>query len=152
MSNLKTPLLEGIHHLKIAVSDLVRSLAFYEKVFDAKRIPEADHRSQRDGKLYAYILEVPNLGTKLELRLNPSQAEKHRLFDPFTIGVEDRKILDQWIKFLDERKIPHSPIIVGLQAWLIVLEDPDQNRLRLYTLETHGSELKADEENSWLRN
>jgi hypothetical protein len=103
-------------------------------------------------KLYAYSLDVPNLGPKLERRLNPGQAEKHRLFDPITIGVEEGKTKDQRLKVLDERKIRHSPIIVGLQAWLIVLEDHDQSRLRLYTLETQGRVLKANEENSWLRN
>jgi 2-keto-4-pentenoate hydratase/2-oxohepta-3-ene-1,7-dioic acid hydratase in catechol pathway len=40
----------------------------------------------------------------------------------------------------------------GIQGWLIVIEDPDQNRVRLYTLETHGPELKPDEANEWLKN
>jgi hypothetical protein len=35
---------------------------------------------------------------------------------------------------------------------LIVIEDPDQNRVRLYTLERHGPELKPDEANEWLKN
>jgi hypothetical protein len=36
-------------------------------------------------------------------------------------------------------------------AWLIVVQDPDGNRLRLYTLETHGPELKPEEDNPWIR-
>jgi hypothetical protein len=31
------------------------------------------------------------------------------------------------------------------------VQDPDGNRLRLYTLETHGPELKPDEDNPWIR-
>jgi catechol 2,3-dioxygenase-like lactoylglutathione lyase family enzyme len=152
MIESKTPSLKGIHHLKLAVTDLDVSLAFYEKLFDAIRIPEADHRSEANGELYAYILDVPNLGTKLELRLNPEQAQRHRYFDPITIAVEDRRALENWYHFLDERRIPHSPIIAGIQAWLIVIEDPDKSRLRLYTLETHGRDVKPDENNPWLRN
>ena len=60
--------------------------------------------------------------------------------------------MEQWQSYLDERKIPHSPILKAIQAWLIVVEDPDGNRLRLYTLETHGREIKPDEDNPWLKN
>ena len=146
------PDLEGIHHIKFAVAELARSLKFYEDALGAKRIPAADHFREDDGSLYAYILDVPGLGAGLELRLNPEQAKKHYLFDPVTIAVEDRKALDQWSAYLAAKEIKHSPVIAAIQAWLIVLQDPDGNRLRLYTLEKHGPELKADEDNVWLRN
>ena len=77
---MKRPPLKGIHHAKFAVSDLDRSEAFYTNVFDARRISAYDHKHD-DGSCYAYILEVPNLGALLELRLNPEQAEKGRGFD-----------------------------------------------------------------------
>ena len=34
------PPLQGIHHLKLAVTDLDRSLSFYQELFGAKRIPQ----------------------------------------------------------------------------------------------------------------
>jgi catechol 2,3-dioxygenase-like lactoylglutathione lyase family enzyme len=66
----------GIHHIKFVVTDLDRSLHFYEAFLGAKRVAEADHRRTDDGSLYAYILEVPGLGCAIELRLNPEQAKK----------------------------------------------------------------------------
>ena len=149
---MPNPTLSGIHHLKLPVSDLAASLDFYERAFGARRIPAADHRRESDGALYAYILEVPGLGTLLELRLNPARAAAHALFDPITIAVADRETLERWDAHLTERGVPHSPMVTAIQAWLIVVEDPDRNRLRLYTLETHGPELPPDEENEWLRN
>jgi catechol 2,3-dioxygenase-like lactoylglutathione lyase family enzyme len=149
---LGLPPLRGIHHIKIAVSDLQRSLRFYETLFGAKRIPHADHKHEADGSLYAFILDVPNLGSKLELRLNPEQAKKHFHFDPVTIAVKDKGALEEWQSYLDKENLPHSPILVAIQAWLIVVEDPDGNRLRLYTLETHGPDIKPDEDNPWLQN
>jgi catechol 2,3-dioxygenase-like lactoylglutathione lyase family enzyme len=140
--------LMGIHHIKFAVTDLDRSLHFYEAFLDA----EADNRRTDDGSLYAYILEVPGLRCALELRLNPEQAREHRWFDPLTIAVKDRLALDAWDNLLTEKNIRHSPIITAVQGWLIVIEDPDQNRVRLYTLEAHGPELKPDEANEWLKN
>ncbi len=146
------PPLMGIHHIKFAVTDLDRSLRFYEAFLGARRIAEADHRRADDGSLYAYILEAPGLGCALELRLNPEQAERHRLFDPLTIAVKDRQALADWDALLTEKGIRHSPIITAAQGWLIVIEDPDQNRVRFYTLEKHGPELKPDESNEWLKN
>ena len=144
------PELRGVHHLKLPVADIDRSLAFYERVFGARRIPEADHRRADDGSLYAYILTVPGLGTFLELRLNPDRAGRHAGFNPFVLSVTDRASLDAWSAHLDALEIPHSPVITAIQAWLIVLEDPDGHRLRLYTDEKHGPELPPDEGNAWL--
>lgn len=104
------PPLQGIHHLKLPVSDLDTSLTFYERAFGARRIPEADHRRVADGSLYAYILTVPGLGTALELRLDPERAERHRLFDPVTIAVRDRATLDAWDEYLTGQGIVHSEV------------------------------------------
>jgi catechol 2,3-dioxygenase-like lactoylglutathione lyase family enzyme len=146
----KLPPLIGIHHIKIPVSDLDRSLRFYETAFGATRIPQWDHRSEHDGTLYAYILDFPGLGCKVELRLNPRAARRLKYFDTVTIAVKDRATLALWATHLAEKAIPHSPVITAIQAWLIVVEGPDHYRLRLYTLETHGPEVEPDEDNPWL--
>ena len=48
--------------------------------------------------------------------------------------------------------IPHSPIMTAVQGWLTVIDDPDQNRVRLQTLDNHGPELQPEEANEWLKN
>ena len=145
------PALLGVHHLKLPVSDLARSLQFYERVFGATRIPEADHRRHSDGTLYAHILIVPGLGTLLELRLHPSRALAHSGFNPIVLSVADRSALAAWVDRLDAVGAPHSPIITAIQAWLVVIEDPDGHHLRLYTDEKHGPEIPPDEDNGMAR-
>ena len=145
------PALDGLHHLKLPVADLDRALRFYARVLGAERIAEADHHRENDGALYAMILKVPGLGAFLELRLNPDQAERQRGFDPFTIAVEDRATLERWAGFLGGLAVPHSPVLTAIQAWVLVVEDPDGHRFRLYTRETHGRDLKPDESNPWLQ-
>ena len=145
------PALKGIHHLKLPVADLARSLDFYERVLGAKRIPEADHRRAVDGSLYAYILVVPGLGTMLELRLHPTRAVAQAGFDPIILSVADRAALTAWVVHLDTEKVRHSEIVTAIRAWLVVFEDPDGHRLRLYTDETHGPELKPDEDHEWIK-
>ncbi|MCQ8239706.1 VOC family protein [Rhizosaccharibacter radicis] len=143
------PALHGIHHLKFPVAELSRSLRFYEASLGARRIESWDHR-HADGSVYAFILEVPGLGTHLELRLDPDAAGRQAGFDPVTLAVADRASLSLWTEHLDRAGIAHSPILVALQAWLVVFADPDGRRLRLYTLETHGPELPADEGSPWI--
>ena len=86
----------------------------------------------------------------LELRLNADLADRHRGLRPVTIAVKNRQALDAWTAYLDGLGIAHSPVITAIQAWVLVLEDPDGHRLRLYSLQTHGPELTPDEDNSWL--
>lgn len=142
------PPLRGIHHLKLAVSDLATSLEFYERAFGARRIPEFDHFDEQ-GAVYAHILTVPGLDTYLELRRHPERAARHRGFDPITLAVADRATLEAWDDHLTAAAVPHSPVLTAIQAWLIVVADPDDNRLRLYTLQTHGPELSPSQD-PWL--
>ena len=146
---MSLPLLRGVHHLKFPVSDLERSLCFYERALGAHRIAEWDH-IHKDGTCYAMILDVPGLGTKLELRLDPAQAGAQRGFDPITLAVQDRAALAAWMDYLDGAGIEHSPVLAAIQAWLVVFVDPDGRHLRLYTLETHGPELSPDEDSTWI--
>lgn len=144
------PPLLGIHHVKLPVSDLDRSLSFYERALGARRIAEADHRRLSDNSLYAYILEVPGFGCWLELRLHPARARVHAGFDSMTLSVRDRASLVAWSEHLDAVGVRRSPVITAIRAWLVVLEDPDGNRLRLYSLETHGPEVAPDEDHPWV--
>ena len=86
----------GIHHLKFPVSDLERSCDFYTRVLGARRLGHLDHHDANK-QLYAVILDVPHLGTPLELRLNATQAMHHKGFDPVTLKVEGRADLQKWI-------------------------------------------------------
>jgi hypothetical protein len=44
----------------------------------------------------------------------------------------------------------HSPILDAVSGWLIVIQGPDGNRIRLYTLESHGPEVKPATDSPWL--
>jgi catechol 2,3-dioxygenase-like lactoylglutathione lyase family enzyme len=143
------PDIAGIHHLKFAVSDMDRSLSFYGRVLGARRLPKLDHVNA-GGQLYAIILEVPNLGTPLELRLNADHAATQKGFDPVTLAVEGRADLQRWVEHLDTEQVVHSPILTALVGWLLAFEDPDGRRIRLYTKERHGPELTPSTDARWL--
>jgi catechol 2,3-dioxygenase-like lactoylglutathione lyase family enzyme len=139
----------GIHHLKFAVADLEKSLKFYESVFGAKRIHSFDHVTER-GELFAIIVEFPNLGTPLELRLDPTVAAAQRGFDPITLSIESNAALDSWCDHLDDLRVPHSSVLNGLLGRLLVIEDPDGRRLRLYSQEKHAQGIIRGRDARWL--
>ncbi|MGW7427106.1 antibiotic biosynthesis monooxygenase [Streptomyces sp. NPDC054813] len=140
----------GIHHLKLPVTDLERSARWYGAVLGARRLPELDHR-RPDGTLFAVILDVPGLGTRLELRLDPATATALEGYDFLTLAVDDQAALGQWIPHLDTLGIPHSPPVVALVGWLLVIPDPDGQRLRLYTTTPHGlNTARVEFDSPWL--
>jgi catechol 2,3-dioxygenase-like lactoylglutathione lyase family enzyme len=139
----------GIHHLKFAVCDLERSCDFYSRVFGARRLGHLDHYDAHK-QLYGIILDVPHLGTPLELRLNATQAIHHKGFDPITLKVEGRADLYKWVEHLQIEHVPHSPVLTGYVGWLVAFEDPDGRRIRLYTNERHGPELTPSTDPVWL--
>ena len=138
-----SPTVAGVHHLKIPVTDLARSLPWYERAFGAVRRPEFDHL-RPDGSCFAYILAVPGLPYPLELRLAPGVAIRIKGFDPTVFAVDTRADLERWQQHLDAVGIANSGVLRGIIGWLIVFTDPDGLSVRLYCHETH----EIDHENS----
>ncbi len=124
----------GLHHVKLAVTNLARSRAWYERVFDLQ--PDVEF-ADADGVVRGVSYQ-PQGGFTLALRENPPIALAMAGFDPFAILVESRRDLETWAQRLDDLGIEHAPIKVGALGWLFAFTDPDGLRLKLYTREEHG--------------
>jgi catechol 2,3-dioxygenase-like lactoylglutathione lyase family enzyme len=140
---------QGIHHLKFACSDVHKSLEFYEKAFDAKRIPQADH-VDADGNVYAFICEMPGWGTLLDLRQSDFHAEGSRRFDPITLNITDRKQLARWAEHFDAMGAENSGEIPTGLAFMLIVKDPDGRRIRLYTAEKRPPEIESQRGCDWM--
>jgi catechol 2,3-dioxygenase-like lactoylglutathione lyase family enzyme len=121
-----------VHHLKFPVSDLGRGLSWFEATLGARRIERFDHRD-KDGLLYAYIIQLPGLDVPVELRLAPQAAAAVAGYDPVTLGVADRAELDLWIAHFDAIGQPRSPVVSGYIGDVMEIESPDGLVIRLYT-------------------
>lgn len=130
------PELAGIHHVKIPVTDLRRSLEWYGRVFGYRTtlvFPEAD------GVIRGAGGEIPGLGqVSIAFRENPEAARGCRNFDPVSFGVADRADIEAWMAHLDSLGINHSPLIEASVGWLLVFDDPDGLQLHLYTWAGHN--------------
>ncbi|WP_405020811.1 VOC family protein [Kitasatospora sp. NBC_00070] len=146
----KAPAHQGLHHLKLCVSDLERSARWYGSVLGAHRVTELDHR-RPDGTLFSVVLDVPHLPCRLELRLDPATARALDGNELLTLAVEDRAAVDEWIAHLDGLGVRHSPPVVAMVGWVLVVPDPDGLRLRFYTSEPHGLDpSRVEYDSSWL--
>ena len=121
----------------------------HEKAFGARRQAHLDHK-RTDGSTYAYILEVPHLDFVLELRLDEIQAARSKGFDAVTFAVDDLEAVERWAEHFETVGVTHSPVLTALLSWIVVAEDPDGNRFRLYALKGHDGALQADHDERWI--
>jgi catechol 2,3-dioxygenase-like lactoylglutathione lyase family enzyme len=90
MKTTAVPVLAGVHHLKLPVTDLARSATWYETRIGYRVAGEFVEQ----GTLMGYLMVHPAGGPDLALRLNPDRARAVAGFDFFAIGAPDRAALD----------------------------------------------------------
>jgi len=133
---MERPTIDGLRGVKLPVTDLPRSLAWYQQVFGVEPWIEFPDEG---GVVRGVACSVPGLGeTGIALRENPDAARGIAGFDPMNWHVPDRPDLEAWALFLDDLGIPHSPVIDASLGWLLVFHDPDGIEHHLYTRSTHG--------------
>jgi catechol 2,3-dioxygenase-like lactoylglutathione lyase family enzyme len=129
MGVVTAPRLDGIHHLKVHVTDVRRSARWYARVLGYKAAVEFVEGTE----LVGYGLGHPRGGTLLTLRLDPAQAAKTAGWVYFEMGVPDRAALDELAAHLDQLGEPHGPVVQTPIGWLLPgLHDPDGHEMRFY--------------------
>ena len=152
---MAAPSLAGMHHLKIAVTDLNTHLGWYQRVFDAMHMPALEH-VDNDGTRYAAILNIPGVPVSLELRWAPAAAQALRECDILVLAVDSADELAHWVTHLDALHVTHSPILTGGGGPVLVLVDPDGKFIRLMVTPPEGvnastlSGTRRDPEGPWL--
>ncbi|MHB9855706.1 VOC family protein [Streptomyces krungchingensis] len=128
------PRLDGVHHLKLPVSDLQRSLDWYRSRLGYEMEIEFVER----GTLMGYALRHPAGGPRLALRLDPSRAKAAAGFDYFSIGVPDKAALEELAEHLTALGDTHAGVHFATIGWILPqLHDPDGHEIRFYTTHHH---------------
>ncbi|HVW40729.1 MAG TPA: VOC family protein [Amycolatopsis sp.] len=125
--------LTGLRSVKLPVTDLGRSLEWYQKVFGVEPFLEFP---DEEGVVQGVATHLPGEQSGISLRHNPEGHGMEGL--EVMLGVRDHAALEQWCAHLDGLGVGHSPIIDATVGWLLVLHDPDGHELHLYTDARHG--------------
>jgi len=131
----------GFSHVRLTVTDLARSRAFYERVFGFdvayEAPPEDADQATKDalGFLYGGVIYAFGMGNLLGLR---PVAPGGDAFDEDRVGLDhlslrlsSRADLDAAVAVLDELGVAHEePKDLGMM-WILEFRDPDGVALEL---------------------
>ncbi len=128
------PTLAGVHHLKLPVTDLDRSIQWYADRLGYRVVIEFRQHGRRAGVTMVH----PDGGPWLALVLDPDKARASAGFDYFAIGVPDRARLGQLADHLTGLGEPHGGLHFATIGWILpLLHDPDGHEVRFYSMESH---------------
>ena len=122
----------GIAHVAVTVSDLGRSAAWYERLFDSKPVLDED-----TGPFHhvVWMLGGPTLfGIHQHSRPESGDAfsELRPGLDHVGFGVASRSELEEWEKRLNAMGLPHGGIVDAPYGCGLSFRDPDNIALELF--------------------
>ena len=127
----EAPLLDGIHHLKLPVSDLELSIEWYQHHLGY----EIMFPFVEDDVLMGVSMRHPNGGPDLALRRNPEKAQAAAGFDYFAIGVPGREAIEDLAARLAADGADHDGVQRTPVGWVLLgVRDPDGHDVRFYTV------------------
>ncbi len=130
------PLITGIAHVELSVTDLDRSVEWYCRLLGARDVFRAANAER--GFNACAIFEPQS---KLVLAFTAHDRETRVPFSPLQPGLDhisfavaDRSAIDEWVAYLDALDIAHDPIDDQGFAVAVNLRDPDGIALEFYWL------------------
>jgi catechol 2,3-dioxygenase-like lactoylglutathione lyase family enzyme len=122
--------LQGLHHVKLPVTDVARSREWYERVLGFTVVIEF----VEDEVVMGLAMRDPSGTVQLALRHDPSRAAALSGFDPIALAVPTRADVEQWRQQFDDLGQAHGGIVSGHAggAVLVGRHDPDAIEIRLY--------------------
>lgn len=119
------PTADAFHHVTLTVTDLARSVAWYERVL---QIPVVAER-EGDGWRRTLLRGPPGLAIGLTCHddARPDDRFDHRRvgLDHLSIACTDREALEGWEAHLDAIGVAHEPLAEHAYGTTLVARDPD---------------------------
>lgn len=127
------PELGGIHHVKLAASDIERSVAWYKRVFGFETTLEF---KDDEGVVRGAVGRLAGLdNTLLAFRENKELAESLNGFDPVSFAVQGKAEVQQWVAHLDKEGVENSGLRIAAIGYIVFFHDPDGIKLHVYSFD-----------------
>ena len=130
------PEIIGLHHIRIPVTDVLRSRDWYGEVLGFEPVLDLEE----ENRLLGTVMQHPS-GIALGLHTDPARAIALQRFVVLSLYVGELPDLRAWARHLETQAIRHSAIEVGHLGWHLQLPDPDGILAELHT----GGQPTADE-------
>jgi catechol 2,3-dioxygenase-like lactoylglutathione lyase family enzyme len=123
------PAVVGLHHLRLPVSDVMRSRDWYSDIFgfDPRLSFEEEDR-------VVGVVVIHRSGLTLGLHHAPELARALHGFCSVALSVGDVDDLDHWCSHLDTLGIEHTAPTEGHLGWYVEVPDPDGLTIQLHTI------------------
>ena len=130
------PDIKSVHHVSVTVTDLDRSVAWYERVFGFTKVKEDKHP---DGTVYFVLLGSADFAVLVALHVHPSNdkerfSETRTGLDHVGFTVASHAELEEWQARLTELDIEHSPVNDQPGYSVVVFRDPDNIQLEFIAM------------------
>jgi catechol 2,3-dioxygenase-like lactoylglutathione lyase family enzyme len=122
----------GVHHFRLTVTDVDRTVEFYTGLLGFKKLMELDP---------GVFLSNGSVGLGIGPFPDPARAIKGDRFsenrvglDHMSFAVPSRKVLEDAVRLLDARGVPHSEVRDLGEAFgiaILIFRDPDNIQLEL---------------------
>ncbi len=128
------PALDGVHHVKLPVSDLERTRSWYESRLGYVSLIEFT----KGGRTTGITMRHPNGGPMIGFVFNPDLAGRASGFDYFSIGVRNKADLEELAARLAELGEENAGVHFATIGWILPgTHDPDGHEVRFYTNDHH---------------
>lgn len=147
MAASDVPVLDGVHHLKLPVSDLERTRSWYSSRLGYVPMLEFTNHGRTTG----ITMSHPNGGPMIGFVLDPELAERASGFDYFSIGVPGKDELEDLAARLAALGEENAGVHFATMGWILPgTHDPDGHEVRFYTNAHHtevpgGEALRVDD-------
>jgi catechol 2,3-dioxygenase-like lactoylglutathione lyase family enzyme len=129
------PPLQGIHHVRIPVSDIAVSRDWYPEVLGLEPVLDYEEEDRVVG-----VALASNDGVTVGLHLDPRRARALAGFCVLALQVDGQGALGAWVERLDALGVAHSGIREGHLGLLVEVADPDGIVVQLHTAEHPSSD------------
>ncbi|MFN2641046.1 MAG: VOC family protein [Actinomycetota bacterium] len=127
------PEIQGVNHVALTVTDVEKSLAWYEKVLGVQKIMEDKNAD--------YARAVTIVGTLIIGFTSHASTPPGDTFSEFRIGLDhvgfgcaDKSTVEEWAAHLDSVGVSHSGVMDSGYGFHVNFRDPDNNALEFFAM------------------
>ena len=130
------PEIQNINHVALTVSDVGRSVAWYEEVLGLARVMEGPHPDNAGSFV---LLATPDFSVMVAIHAHDANggerfSETITGLDHVSFRVKSHEELEAWQGHLSDLGVEHSPVNDEVGYSVVVFRDPDNIQLEFVSM------------------